>query len=312
MTVSIVTLLWRNERYAPAFMASLEAAARLDGRSIELIAVENGPDGRAAADALLAAVADADHIELAIHRASENLGFAGGANRGCAAATGDVLVVANLDLEFDPEFIVRLGDVEGLLATPAFVAPMVTSPIGHSGGDVIDANPLRRDRFHRHLALGEPVHPGDRVPAANGSCLIFGRSLYDRRGAAVGGVFDEEYHSYYEDVDLFWWADRQAIPTWWVPSIRVHHHQGGSFGGKFRFEDRTPRLRASVMANYRLTVWRHAKRPMDVATWLLGEVGYLVKCLKCSGPAGAATYARSWPLSIRRLRTMRSRRGSWR
>ena len=134
------------------------------------------------------------------------------------------------------------------------------------------------------------------------------------RGAARrwAGVFDPEYHSYYEDVDLFWWADRQDIPAWWAPNIKVLHHQGGSFGGRYSFRDRPADLRASVMANYRLTVWRHASRLPDVFGWLMGEAGYLAKCVLCGGPSGVGDYLRSWHLSRIRVRAIAARRGAWR
>jgi GT2 family glycosyltransferase len=310
--ITVITLLWRNERFAPAFLDSLDAAARRAATPVQLIAVENGPDGRLATEALSSHAVHASHVVLAFRHSSTNVGFAGGANLGCAAATGDVLVVANLDLEFDPDFVVRLREQQTTLATPCFLAPSVASPArsGHDGD--VDRGPLRRDRLHRPQAVDGALSPGQRVPAASGSCLIFGRALYARRSAAVGGLFDEEFHSYYEDVDLFWWAEQRAIPTRWAPAIKVVHHQGGSFDGKYRFRDRSPELRASVMANYRLTVWRRAAGPLDVLCWLAGECGYLAKCTVYSGPSGVATYARSWPLALGRLRTINARRGSWR
>jgi GT2 family glycosyltransferase len=260
--------------------------------------------------ALARAAADAEHIRMLLCRSPDNAGFTGGANRGCAVASGDILVIANLDLEFDPAFVVEITAWAAALSEPAFLVPSVASP--RMNGHGVDGGPLRRDWLHRPAALAETPSPGERVPSANGSCIIFGRSLYARRCAAVGGVFDPEYHSYWEDVDLFWWAERQDIPAWWAPSIKVLHHQGGSFGGKFAFRDRSADLRASIMANYRLTVWRHASRLPEVFGWLMGEAGYLAECALYAGPSGVGHYLRSWHLSRTRARAIAARRGAWR
>lgn len=310
ISITVVTLLWRNERYADTFLRTLEKAAALADTSVELVAVENGPDGTLAGQALTRAAADAEHIRMLPCRSPDNDGFSGGANRGCAVASGDILVVANLDLEFDPAFVVEVKARAATLSEPAFLVPSVASP--RMCSQDVDRGPLRRDWLHRTAVLGATPSPGQRVPSANGSCIIFGRSLYARRCAAVGGVFDPEYHSYYEDLDLFWWAERQDIPAWWAPSIKVLHHQGGSFGGKYAFRDRTADLRTSVMANYRLTVWRHASRLREAFGWLMGEAGYLAKCVMYEGLSGVRDYLRSWHLSWIRIRAISARRGGWR
>jgi GT2 family glycosyltransferase len=311
-TMSVITLLWRNERYAAAFFDTLDTAARVADDAIQLVAVQNGPDGRAAATVLASRAVHSDHVTLSVCRSDINLGFSGGANLGCAAATGEILIVANLDVEFGSSFLQQVASQRDLLVQPGFLVPSVLSPGRESRTSSADAGALRRDRLHRPQTLARPPRPGEPVPAANGSCLIFGRALLSRRCDDVGGLFDQEYHSYYEDVDLFWWAERYAIPAWWTPSITLVHHQGGSFDGKVSFRERTPGVRASVMANYRLTVWRHAARPSELLYWVVGEAGYLTKCIMYDGLSGALTYMRSWSLSVQRIRRITARRGSWR
>lgn len=308
--ITVITLLWRNEQYADAFLRTLETAAAAAHMCVEVVAVENGPDGRLAGLELARAAADAEHIRMRLCRESDNLGFAGGVNRGCALASGDVLVVANLDLEFDPDFVIEVKARTAALSEPAFLVPSVASP--RVDREEVDSGPLRRDWLLRPVVLAARPSPGEKVASANGSCLIFGRSLYARRCAAVGGVFDPEYHSYCEDLDLFWWAERQRIPAWWSPNIKVLHHQGGSFGGKYRFRDRSPDLRASVMANYRLTVWRNASRMSEAFGWLFGEAGFFAMCVLYAGPSGVRDYLRSWYLSWIRVRAIAARRGTWR
>jgi GT2 family glycosyltransferase len=308
MTVSIVTLLWRNERFAHAFADSLLAAMQHSHVEVELVAVVNGPDGEPAA-AVLNKALQASTLRVSFLRLPHNLGFTGGTNRGCAAATGSTLVVANLDLEFDAEFLAVLTSMEGLLAQPGFIAPAV-SPAADSGlqsGGELGA--LRRDFLHRPRSASPKPGSRQRVVAGNGCCLIFGRALLTLRIATVGQLLPEAYHSYYEDVELFWWAQRSRVPVWFVPKLRVAHHHGGSFDGLFRFVDRPRELQASIMANYRLTVWQHADGITDMAGWVVGEAGYLTRLLKSGGFAGLRVYGRSWKLAMVRADQLRRLRG---
>ena len=310
LDISVVTLLWRNERYARDFIGSLQVATAVASVPVELIVIVNGPEGAPARDALR------EHhtsplVSLRIEELPENIGFAGGVNTGCALARGNALVVANLDLEFDAKFIVELVEIGPTFDALAFVAPSVTTP-EPLGGTAVTAASLdglvARDRLHRLQRYAGSTADGVRVPAGNGSCLVFGRPLLDRRTDDVGGLFDPEYHSYYEDVDLFWWADNHDIPTWFDPALRVVHHQGGSFDGKYRFHDRPAPLRASIMANYRINVWKNASLLAAVG-WVAGEAGYVALSLRADRWRGLASYANSWKLSASRVRSIRRRRG---
>ena len=319
MRIAVVTLLWRNEQYVDRFVRSLADAADHAGIQVELVALRNGPAGTAAASLLAAAVEPLAMIALRRLNLPENIGFAGGMNVGCADATGDVIVAANLDLEFDREFFVALAQRSALVSEPAsgaFLAPSVGSPGGGrpAGRTTDEAGALRRDWLHRpspasRAAGTEKVGTGERITAGNGACIVFGRELLKARTLAVGGLFDEEYHSYFEDVDLFWWAQRRSIPVWFTPAMRVLHHQGGSFDGKFRFADRTPDVQASVMANYRITVWKNAGNVAHLGGWVVGELGYLSRCLRLNRHRGLRTYVLSWQIAARRVAAIRRRRG---
>jgi GT2 family glycosyltransferase len=315
--ITIVTLLWRNQTYAHGFVDSLEAAACRAGVSVELIAVENGPDGQPATAFLEERLRELSCLEFHVVRTPVNRGFAGGVNLGCQRASGDVFVVANLDLVFSERFLIELRRAAEVLDQPSFLAPSVVTPRAGAGRGrgpsheerCEEDGALRRGRLHRLRGLSRPPKGAQRVPAGNGSCLVFGRSLYDLRVDAIGGLFDYEYHSYYEDVDLFWWADNRGVPVWFDPHLRVIHYQGGSFGGKYRFRDRTSDVQTSIMANYRITVWKHASAASDVFFWLVGECGYLLWSLLYCRWEGARNYVASWVLASRRARAIRARRG---
>jgi GT2 family glycosyltransferase len=320
-TISVATLLWRNDRHVPGFLDSLGRAAAVAGVGVELIVVQNGPDGDAASKALGAHPQAPLDVRLLVR--AENLGFAGGMNEACREASGDLLVLANLDLVFDERFIAELVRLAPILTEPtgaALVAPSVRSPEGDadpatrpSPGGPDGEQGAARPGFVQRLrpAVAAPGRLVE-VPAGNGCCMVVPRVVYERRVAVVGGVFDPEYHSFYEDVDLFWWARDEGVPVLFDPVLRVEHHKAGSFAGRFRFGDRAPDIRSSVMANYRLTVWKHARRPLDLIGWVAGELGYLVLSVRAGGARGVATYLVSWCQAVARARAIRRRRASLR
>jgi GT2 family glycosyltransferase len=127
-----------------------------------------------------------------------NLGFGAAVNRAAAAATGDVLVVLNDDVEPLPGFLERL-------AAPARAgAEMVAGVlVRKERPELIESAGINLDATlspHDHLQ-NEPVARLDDEPAAPfGPCG--GAAAYLRSAFAAAGGFDEGFFAYFEDVDL--------------------------------------------------------------------------------------------------------------
>lgn len=305
--ISVVTLGWQNEKFASGFLMSLEAAWQMAGQpAIELIVVENGDRGRAAVSRLRNS---ATQLPLTIITLPDNRGFSGGANRGVAATSGEIVVVANLDLELDERFLVELGSMSSRswdLLVPAVL------PLEPARPTPLNTGPARRRLVHRHAWVTPPPETARRVQAGTGSCMVLRRSTIDRRSAAAGGLFDPEYHSFYEDVDLFWWAERHHLVSLYDPALLVRHALAGSFGGQYRFGTRPAAIQQQVIANWRITVWKNARTPADWIGWIVGEWAYLAQATLEGGPAGTARYFRSWVDAFRRASIIRRRRGALR
>lgn len=301
-TISVITLGWRNEQFAAAFGRSLvRATERAEGRAPQLVVVANGPDGIIAADAV-AAVCAGSGLRPQIVALEQNTGFSGGANEGVARADGEILVVTNLDLTFDERFLLALGE-EALSGDWDLLAPrVVQGPTGQETGVA------RRTVSHRLAWVAPPPELAGAVAAGNGSCLVLRRRTLDQREAAVGGLFDPEYHSFNEDIDLFWWAGRQGLTVRYAPHVRVDHALAGSFGGDHRFRARPLDVQRRVMANYRVTVWKNASGFRDWAGWPLGEATYFGLAVQSRGAGGVGAYAASWSDAFRTVRAIRSRR----
>jgi GT2 family glycosyltransferase len=302
MMVSIVTIAWRNERYAADFASSLARAVERAGEvETELVVVVNGPEGEAAGAAVTDACRGTPLTPVIVHLGA-NTGFSGGADEGVARTTGEIVVVANLDLTFDAGFLDGLGREAG--EAWDLLAPGVVQ-----GAHDQETGVSRRTGTHR-LAWASPVPSAPvTVGAGNGACLVLRRSALERRTAALGALFDPEYHSFNEDIDLFWWAERAGLAVRYAPGLQVRHALAGSFGEKHRFVDRPPEIQRRVMANYRITVWKNADGPGDWLGLAAGEAQYLAQALVSRGFRGTALYAASWVDAVRTARAIRTRRG---
>lgn len=303
--ISIVTIAWRNEQFAPGFVSSLARAWAVSGEAgPELVVVANGPQGEQAA-AAAGRVAGDEGVPVSVLRVDTNTGFSGGANAGVGRASGDVIVVANLDLTFDERFLEVLGrEAAGTDPSWDLLAPRVTQGDHH-----VEAGVSHRTRSHRLAWTAPAPERAGPVGAGNGACIVLRRSALERRQAAAGALFDPECHSFNEDIDLFWWADRAGLVVRYVPDLWVDHALAGSFGGDHRFVARPIEVQRRVMANYRVTVWKNALGLVDWLGWPAGEAAYLAQIVRSRGLAGVGAYAASWRDAIETGRGIRSRRG---
>lgn len=211
MGVSVVIVNWNA---GPALAACVDSVVAECGHARDVVLVDNASsDGSATA-------ARARHPELRLIEPGTNLGFAAGANRGAAAADGDVVVFLNPDAR-----IVRgaIGTLVGaLLATPG---------AGIAGGGLVD----ERGRWQPGAARFAPVAhllldttPGrlaarrrrspHRVDWVYGTFMAVRRELFRQLGG-----FDERYFLYGEDLDLCHRAARLGVRTVHVPAACAIH-----------------------------------------------------------------------------------------
>lgn len=295
--ISLVTLLWRNEQYVNSFLETVP-----DGVDIERIAVVNGPEGDRAGEAL---VSHAKGSAWRLVRLDENSGFSGGANAGVSMARGRIVILANLDLRFAPDFFTRLLD--GQLEAWDVAVPGVHA-WGSGFNDLIDG-PVARKWHHRHVML-EPVPvAGSYLTAGTGCCFVLKSAVISARLDANGSLFDPEFHSFAEDLDLFWWASKRGERIRFFPSLRVEHAWAGSFGGRYRYVDREEAIKLRVMTNYRLAAAKNVTTLQEMGGWVAGELIAIARALRADGVRGVVLYFRSWPRFVRSVAGIRRRRG---
>jgi GT2 family glycosyltransferase len=188
-SVSVLIVAWNSNVELRRTLPPLLAELRDDD---ELIVVDNdSPDDSAAVVAELAPRAK-------LVTMGRNRGFAGGANAGAGAATGDLLVILNPDAMPLPGWgeAIRCPWLEGRgwSAWQGLVAEGDGETINSAGNPVHFTGIVWAGRH------GEPLTaaPGaGEVSAASGACLAVPLAVWRR----IGG-FAERFFMYHEDVDL--------------------------------------------------------------------------------------------------------------
>lgn len=278
MTPSIVIVNWNA---GAALDACLESVAADRTTGAEVIVVDNAStDGSTGA-------ATAARPWVRVVATGANLGFAAGANRGAAAATGDVLVFLNPDARVLP------GAVRTLVDTLALVPGA-----GIAGGGLVG----ERGEWQPAAARFAPVAhllldttPG-RLPArvrrtphrvdwVYGTFMAVRRDLFRQLGG-----FDTRYFVYGEDMDLCHRAAAIGARTIHVPAARAIHGRNLSAAQRFG-RDREAEV---VKGEMRFYAGRRQARDLRVFRIVgAGKFGLKAALAAVSGrPVAASTYAR--------------------
>lgn len=220
--VSVIVVAARD----PARLGGcLEAVGASTGVATELVVVLNA----AAPDVERAAAAAGANIV----RSSVPLGFAGGANRGAAAARGRYLHVLHDDAVVEPGAIAAL--VAALEATPRAGAAGSLLLDAGDGAPQSAGHVLWRDGRTAPPWRGEPP-PAETWTEVRSVDYCSSASLMVRADAwrAVGG-FDEELHpAQFVDVDLAMRLRSRGLLVVVAPASRVRHARGGSASAAVR------------------------------------------------------------------------------
>jgi GT2 family glycosyltransferase len=235
--LSILIVNWNTRDYLRACLASLQKnCADLEH---EIIVVDNASrDGSAE-------MVRAEFPEVRLFALDENLGFAAGNNFAYEHARGDWIWLLNADTEVLPgaaqamiEFL-KTRPAAGAVASALIDAktkkpqrscrtfPTPAALWSEASGLAKCYPRSRRFGFYRmgwwRYNDARPVEQ----PMAS-SFLMRRRAIEDIYDSAAGGLFDEAFPIFFNDVDLCLrlWQSDWAI--WYLPHARVVHHGGGS------------------------------------------------------------------------------------
>ncbi len=228
--VSLIAVCHHSSKVVPGCVRSFRSEAAAAGVAPEVIVVEHSEDDREAA------AVEAVEPDTILRR--PNRGYAAGLNSGMKVATGDLLFLANPDIEFLTGSVDAL--VEAVVGGADVAGPQL---LWDRGGEVFlpvpdDPSPIAEllrtvnRRWPTRRALARTIERSwkvwssekpRRVPSLRGPLLALRRDT-----AARLGPMDEEYFLYYEETEWLWRARRAGAGLVVAPRSRVVHRWGHS------------------------------------------------------------------------------------
>jgi GT2 family glycosyltransferase len=171
------------------------------------------------------------------------LGFAANANRGIAATSGELIVIANPDAIPEPHAVEILKQFVEEHPRCGVAGPKLVYPDGSwqasrrsfatIGGTLVRRTPLRLLfpplRFQRkhYLTDERPEEPVE-SDWMLGAFLLLRRAMIDEIGA-----FDEQMRMYVEDQELCYRAAKAGWERWFVPTAVVRHAYAAEIDRRF-------------------------------------------------------------------------------
>ncbi len=226
MNAAIVIVSWNGRGDLLECLASLE---KLEPPRPRIIVVDNGStDGTG--EAVRERYPEAELVTL-----PENLGFAGGNNRGIERA-----------LEGGAEFVCLLNN--DTVADPGFLRELLRAAGKHPRSGILGSRVLYRSRpetvwsqgisvgrltgrvrapHHNRPVTSVPNHP-ERVDGVSGAAMLLRTETLRETG-----LFDEDFYLCFEDLDLCLRAREKGWEVMTVPSSLVYHSVSSSMGGEY-------------------------------------------------------------------------------
>jgi GT2 family glycosyltransferase len=187
----------------------------------ELVVIDNG-----SADGSLERL-QAEHPGIKVQRNATNQGFARAANQAVEAATRKWLLLANLDVEFESDYIARLlaagesddriGSVTGKLLRPRSSAGLVVDSTGH----ILYRNGWAANRGEGEIDSGQWETAGE-VFGVTAAAALYRMSMLADVCEGDARPFDERFFAYIEDVDLDWRMRWLGWKAWYEPAVAWH------------------------------------------------------------------------------------------
>ena len=163
----------------------------------------------------------------------ENLGYAGGYNKGLKQVNEDIICLLNSDVKVTPHWLAPITTFLGAHPEVAMVQPKIKDInrpeyfeyAGAAGGylDVMGL-PYCRGRVGTRCEkdLGQ-YNTNAQVTWASGACLTVRKSVFD----ALGG-FDASFFMHFEEIDLCLRAQALGHQVWALGTTEVFHVGGAS------------------------------------------------------------------------------------
>ncbi len=219
--VSIIILNWNGKHLLDD---CLKSASKQTYPQIEIIVIDNGSnDG--SVDYL-----KQNYSDIKIIANNENIGFASAMNIGFREAKGAYLMPLNNDVTMQPTFVEEMVKAAeeaevGLVSGKLIKAGAIGSEVIDTAGHIMYKNRMPRN-------IGEGLHVSqfnkeDYIFGACGAAPLYKREMLEDV-AVFGEYYDENFFSFFEDVDLDWRAQIRGWKCKYTPNAIAHHWRGGT------------------------------------------------------------------------------------
>lgn len=251
LTTSIVIVTWNSAVHIPSCLTCLCAQTRQD---FELILVDNGSTDSSLD---LPEIYQQD-LHIRVEKLGINRGFATANNIGAHLARGKWLILLNADAFPEPDWLeqfLRASEQNPRYTCFSSRQIQFNAPERLDGaGDTYHMSGLA---WRNNYQLPSKTHGLEKrdVFSACGAA-----ALYLREDFLQTGGFDEDYFSYFEDVDLGFRLRLAGKKCLYVPEAIVHHVGSASTGKRSDF---------SVYHGYRNMIWTFFKDMPSPLIWLL-------------------------------------------
>jgi GT2 family glycosyltransferase len=248
--VSVVLIYWNNAKY---LQDCLNCLAQQTFHEFEILIVDNGSIDQGTENL----EQKYPRLTLQIERLPANKGFAFANNLGARMARGTWLALLNTDAFPEPDWLEKLLQAANKHPEFSFFCSRQLqfhqAELLDGAGDDYHISGLAWRRFYNYPAANHGLHE-EEVFSACAAAVLYKREDF----LGVGG-FDENYFSYYEDVDLSFRLRLAGGRCLYVPTAVVHHVGSASVGRTSDF---------AVYYGHRNLVWTFFKNMPGVLFWL--------------------------------------------
>ncbi len=288
-TVSVIILSYNRPACLEQSLASVLAQSYTN---LDVVVVDNPSRASADIERIVRS-----HPRVRLLQNLTNVGFAGGMNRGIAAASGEYVCLTEDDIVMDAESVRHLVAYAEAHASTGLLAPLIfnraAGTIRCAGGE-FNLGGVYRKEIHGAGAPDAGLFPQPFDVTYVAGSNIFARTDFLRR---VGG-FREEFFMYVEDVELCARVIKAGRRITVVPSARVYHIEPAEETGL------APHLEFQKLKNFFALYLLHAPwRVLPEFFFRYAALGTLRAALGQGGNAWTRLRALWWVL--RRARSLR-------
>ncbi len=247
--VTIILVTWNAGDH---LNRCLSALSKQTWMRFEIIVIDNG-----STDGSLTSLSSWDFVPLTIRQLKTNHGFAAANNLGAHLASGKWIILLNADAYPEPDWLEQL--ITAAEENPEFnffSSRQIQYNAPHlldGAGDEYHVSGLAWRRYYNHVQN----EYGLQQEEVFGACAA--AAMYRREDFLSAGGFDEDYFSYFEDVDLSFRLRLAGGRCLYVPEAVVHYVGSASTGKLSDFV---------VYYGHRNLVWAFFKDMPGLLFWL--------------------------------------------